>query len=807
MEVDHPKPASKTDRLRIVPWANEPPRVATASVVADRPQPKDPEPSSDLEPAPVSPRIADRVAIPAWKPAEEMKGEEPLLPPEPLPTEQRDGNSPSKPPQETTVEPTRPSPGGQEPEAVENPSPGHAQVAEPGWPVPYALLEQLDALAVECETGAWAMEVDRLLQRLGKAMSDRPDEALPLLTRLAELRRGAETLAASLGQQPLAGKTRRAGHALERRLVVWKQTMLAGGLRTPAGELAQADPQRLLACLTAVDAVTHGTSEGRSWGEYLALDSLRRVAGGQAEADGQSRTVAKLVLERLARVPMNARQRQFIAGKPVAALRSELRRWADEPIDLRKVLEHLEQYERSAVPSDARLVAKDCRRLLLSSTSEQHELAEGLQGHYRNANLRVAARGELLNRLIPDRPDEYRQIHDVVGGRPVHGESLTSTDLAFRLIPDPRHLRMALEVQGEVAALTHSVSGPATFYNDSQSVYRAWKEIEVGPRGMLLRPAQVSVSNDVQLRSVSTDFDPIPLVGSLVREVARSQHESQRCEMSAEVEQKVWARAKEQIDREADARLGGLAERLKNGVLEPVAAMSLGPEVIGAETTADRVVMRLRLASDEQLGGHTPRPQAPADSFFSMQLHESAANNLLEQLRLDGGTFRLPELRRRIAARLPRANLLRGETENDDVAITFAAKNSVHLHFHQGQAILSLALARLEKSPHAWENFEVRVAYRPQVRGRSADLARDEVIELIGDGLNMRSQIALRGVFSKTFPRQQVLQLVPEWLRDDPRLKGLEITQLAFDDGWLGLALGPSRAPGRPVLTGQSAEQ
>ena len=49
--------------------------------------------------------------------------------------------------------------------------------------------------------------------------------------------------------------------------------------------------------------------------------------------------------------------------------------------------------------------------------------------------------------------------------------------------------------------------------------------------------------------------------------------------------------------------------------------------------------VRLRLASDHQLSGHTPRPRAMAGSLASLQVHESLLNNVLEQLRLEGRTM------------------------------------------------------------------------------------------------------------------------------------------------------------------------
>ncbi len=46
--------------------------------------------------------------------------------------------------------------------------------------------------------------------------------------------------------------------------------------------------------------------------------------------------------------------------------------------------------------------------------------------------------------------------------------------------------------------------------------------------------------------------------------------------MNVAAEQRVWARAKEQVDREADARLGQVARRVQDAVLEPLAAWRWG---------------------------------------------------------------------------------------------------------------------------------------------------------------------------------------------------------------------------------------
>ena len=115
-----------------------------------------------------------------------------------------------------------------------------------------------------------------------------------------------------------------------------------------------------------------------------------------------------------------------------------------------------------------------------------------------------------------------------------------------------------------------------------------------------------------------------------------------------------------------------------------------------------------------------------------------------------------------------------------------------------GRIEITLSIAKLAKPPRKWSNFQVRAYYRPEVHGRSVEFARDGVIQLIGR-VNVAGQIALRGVFSKTFGKKAPWSVVPEKFATDPRLADLAITQFAVDDGWVGVALGPQRTAMHPA--------
>ena len=126
------------------------------------------------------------------------------------------------------------------------------------------------------------------------------------------------------------------------------------------------------------------------------------------------------------------------------------------------------------------------------------------------------------------------------------------------------------------------------------------------------------------------------------------------------------------------------------------------------------------------------------------------------------------------------------EARADEMARLFAQQR-------QRVAGQPLAIARLSTAARDWHNFAMRVYYRPGSTELSGELVREGPIHLSGDGLSTRSQLALRGVAAKVFPRNRSLSLIPERVAAHPRLKDCEISQFEIQDGWVGVAVGPKR--------------
>jgi hypothetical protein len=675
-----------------------------------------------------------------------------------------------------------------------------APVPVGNWQQPKALLDSLGGLGSDGAVGRWASDTSRLVRELGPALARGSSQSDAILQRLEQLAGQVGSLMSTLEDRSLARKLSGAGHALRRRLDVWHEIVAASGPAPPEAELPQSDFAQLSLCLHEINALTVGSPEGRAWREYLLVELLQQCAQRrQAAGERFPRDVAQAALKRLTQSPLSPQQREFVSREPLCALEAELRRLAAEPVDRATLLAHLEQYEQTRSPADARALARDAQSLAVSPSPQYRRLGRQLETHYRNANLRLAISEQLLNRLMPKQDPEYAPIRDTVLGVPVRGQSLTSSEVALRMLPDPNRVRMALEISGEVASLTAGAAGPARFVNRSTSTYVARKPLEVDLQGIHLEPSDVKVYNDVRLRDLETDFDGIPLLGALAKSIARSQHEQNRPAANREIKQKMAWKARQRIDAEAGERLGQVSQRLRERVLEPLYALSLDPTIINAETSPQRFVMRLRLAGEDQLGSHTPRPQAPADSLASFQVHESVLNNALARLELEGKSFSLPQLGQRLADRFGRLEPREVNPEHDDVTVTFADRNALDVRCQDGELVLTLAIARLSKPPRSWKNLQARAFYRPEVNGRSAELMRDGVIHLIGR-LDLGSSLALRGVFARTFPRRTPFSITPERLATDPALADLAISQFTIEDGWIAAALSPRRTALLPGL-------
>jgi len=153
-----------------------------------------------------------------------------------------------------------------------------------------------------------------------------------------------------------------------------------------------------------------------------------------------------------------------------------------------------------------------------------------------------------------------------------------------------------------------------------------------------------------------------------------------------------------------------------------------------------------------------------------------------------GKRFTASDLRKHLIEQFNRTKPIEPSSA-DDYIVTFAETDPLRVRFHEGRFELAVSIAQLESGSRSWQNFTVYANFKPQ----TVELVRDGPISLDGERLGMQSQFVLRGTFGRIFSEDRRITWIADWLRDDKRLEGLQVTQCVIHDGWLGLCIGPQR--------------
>jgi hypothetical protein len=654
------------------------------------------------------------------------------------------------------------------------------------WPLPVALFKRLERLDQDPATHAWATNVRATIDRLKlMRIDDRPAKNI-----LQDLRQHVQ--AAPLGDMPAATQREfeRAKLDLVRRLDLWEQAAAAATHQQFIAQAGGARDERMHGAASAVAELVAAAPVGQTWREYLMLERIGQLSAAvDPNTAEERRRLASTVLARMHDDRLSQAQRAFLANGALVEFQRRLQVWAVEPLPVGQLLHTVEAYEQARVVSLGQALAEQSAVLVESAEPAERRLGEEIERHYRNANLRLVVTRELLNRLLPQPQPAADPVNDTIVGVPTHGMSTTSTKLSLRLFPAEDQIRLGIEASGVVDSQTTSTSGPVTLHSTGASTYFVGKLVVLGREGLRVGGAMAEADAHSRLSGMETDFDGVPLVRNLVRGYALSEHDQKLPEASHQVEAKVAAKASQRLDAEVNARLIRAEADFQHKVLARIARLDLQSTVVQLTTTEDRVTARLRLAGDDQVGAHTPRPLALSNSLASLQIHESAINNALDGLQLADKTFTLPELHRWITERIDRPDAALPDDLPEDVLVTFAAKDPVRVRCVDGRVEVTVAIAELDDGRRGWYDFQVTVYYHPRREGLRLEFFRDGPIELTGEAYAGRAVIGLRGIFAKVFSSRRTLKIEPQIAAQHPRLATLEFNSAMVDNGWISVSV------------------
>lgn len=523
-----------------------------------------------------------------------------------------------------------------------------------------------------------------------------------------------------------------------------------------------------------------------------ALDTLAELAVyGMRSADEDSNQERASQTRRSAlavarRVDLWRAAAEICCGDGEAEASAALRTAADDVHTLLASIEKFEANPTVAAAAETRLLMD---QLTVRNVAGMKGLNQAFHDHYLAPNVRIAATAAFADRLMPEPVVERGPVSETILGRAVRGNRVVKRTTRVVFVPDPNDVRLDIEVQGDVFSRTVTDAGAVLVNGDSTSTFTVRKPVKICSEGLLVGDARAVASNRSRVSGMQTSFDGIPLMGSLVRSIARSQQQTALPEANREAARKVINQACRDVDAQSEPQLADLERRVAEKLWRPLVELGLDPVAMAMQTTDEMATVRLRLAGKGQLAGHTPRPRVPEDAELSVQVHATSLNNAFDRLEIAGRLFPLEDLYRHVGQRLGMEVEIPDDLP-DNVVIGFEEEQPICVECHDGLVHVTLRIDSIESGRRDWYDVEAGVSYRLVPQDPQVVLERDGPVRIGGAGHRGRFEIGLRTVFGKIFPKERPIPLLPEKLASDPRLADLDVCQAVVTDGWLAIALG-----------------
>ncbi len=283
--------------------------------------------------------------------------------------------------------------------------------------------------------------------------------------------------------------------------------------------------------------------------------------------------------------------------------------------DITELSKELETYETSRDPKLGRCVAQQQQSLKASADSADRTLADAVEQHYRNANIRVAITAEMLNRLVDERRMESKAVHDQIAGTFVRGRSDVRSESRVLLDPSADEWQLELSTNGVVESNTLADGGPVRFRSRGTTGFSAHRKIVVDDKGVQFKRSDVAAMCRNRLVGVTTDYDWVPLFGSYARERAVEEYRAKQGRVKSQVEFRVASQARQTLNQQTREAVDKIRQQTYDRVASQLDEFGINLTPVEMKTTPERLVARVRVAGEKQLGSHTPRPRALSDSL------------------------------------------------------------------------------------------------------------------------------------------------------------------------------------------------
>ncbi|MFL2871253.1 MAG: hypothetical protein ACJZ8O_10950 [Pirellulaceae bacterium] len=657
------------------------------------------------------------------------------------------------------------------------------------WPISKVLLKQLEQLQTHPVASQWASDLLRSLARLQSLRELADPRSVESFTELAQFSEKGNELARTTATD-VASEIRQISLGVDRRVEIWTSVYNVVSKQNQLYRISDLAPVDLMDAVGQVHERLGGSKEKSNWLDYLMIDEVEKLIAAEGAVDPKHRMdVAREVLIRMHSSYLTTQQRELLHEPCFQQLMLALRRWTVEPVDYPQLLRWIEQFESGRANRQASPIADIYQTLRWSENEDVAEIGHQIESEYRGGNIHISVAAGFLNQLLAGERVMETEIDETIQGTKVSGHSETKTNLGVVFQPGMGRWVIGITADGDVISSTKAKRAGTVFHNAGTAQFVAKKVMTIDSSGIRIGATETSVHADSKLTKLDTEYDGVPLLNGLAQNMAKSKYR-QRTELARrQMASKVERMVEEKLDDQVDGELGGLKDTFNAKWLEPMRAMDLSPVVVDLDSTEDDLLVQYRLAGAHQLAAFSHRPVLNPESILGIQIHESAINNVLEQLDIDGRRCTLPELMSHVATSLGNNEYVVPDDVPSDVIVELAERESVRIRFHNGKASILMRIRELSSRRLKFKNFAILVTYTAKHEQIDAQLARTGIIQIAGRGLKLGDRIALQAVFNKVFSKARPVAIFKTDMVNNENLADCDVDHFTIGDGWLSLSL------------------
>lgn len=463
----------------------------------------------------------------------------------------------------------------------------------------------------------------------------------------------------------------------------------------------------------------------------------------------------------------------------------------------------LDAYAAKPTTADALAISESMR--WLQNAHQAPSLLEKIQSRFEQPNVIGRVSAELVGAGLVEPIDDVTQVNDCILGTSITGTAHTVGKTSSALAANTDVGVIDAIFFGKTHSENVGTHGPVTIFSTAETSLSGIKRIWINEDGLASYPAASHAETSINICDIQSRKGR-----GMIERMAWKRAGKQQAQAESIASRHAEQKLNERIDQQATEPLEKANQQYVEKYKQPFGNRSLLPQFLRFSTT-DRFLQILGLqAGGGKVGAPNVPPPAMEKTDMTLQLHESAINNLAFDA-LAGRTIyeeKVQAMTMNLLGKLPKT--MQGDKDDKPWAITFASREPVAVSFVDNGFKIRINGVKFYKGADSCDATTVSASYKIEKTPEGFKAVRQGPVEVVAAGEHPNTgatQVATRKLLKRRFEKILEPEIVGKGIELSGRWKAagtLTPVQVECRDGWLVIAW--NRAPAKPKAETKTAK-